>query len=114
MRGGNHILKAMTVIVLVILASASAHLLWLRRKRKILMPSIGSRWVYTTYISRQRVEVVDHHPWSNEITFIRTHPGDVIGAKCSERLNARVFMNHAQPCGRMSKQEHPARNGAKS
>lgn len=101
----------MTAIVLLIVAAIPIHLMWLRKQRSAAFPPIGSRWIFGSYLSIYKVEVIEHHPFSGEITIARFRMNDTHGVRTSERINAQRFLKSARPCKEpMGK----SGNGAKS
>jgi len=88
----------MTVIALLIIAAISIHLLWLRRKKKSLMPPLGSRWLCGCYLSAYRAKVVEHHPFSGEITIVKSRLDDP-RLTVTLRIKAKSFLSSARPAG---------------
>lgn len=87
----------MTAIIIMSLAALVIHLAWLRQKRGALLPPVGSRWIYGSYLSTYKVEVVGHHPLSGEIMIRRTKIGDAMSVGTTIRVNARAFLSSARP-----------------
>ena len=86
----------MTAIVLLIVAAIPIHLMWLRKQRSAAFPPIGSRWIFGSYLSIYKVEVIEHHPFSGEITIARVRMNDTRGVRTSERINAKSFLSSAK------------------
>ena len=86
----------MTTIALLIIAAIPIHLVWLRKQRISLLPPVGSRWLYGSYLSYYKVEVVDHHPFSGEITIVRIKVDDPLEIRTTLRVNAKNFLSAAK------------------
>ena len=87
----------MTAIALLIIAAIPIHLLWLRRKRQSLLPSLGSKWIHGSYLSVYKVEVIDHHPFTGEITIARVKMDDPLEIRTMLRVDAKKFLSTSKP-----------------
>ncbi len=81
------------------------HVVWLLKRRLSSFPAIGSRWIYNSYYTNYWSEVVDHHPFTNEITIIRVRENDLTGQKVVVRINIERFRSKSKPL--REKNAHP-------
>jgi hypothetical protein len=67
------------------------------RKRSSRFPAVGTRWSYGTYLKRYIAEVVEHHPFANEITVLRVEDGNPLSKSTRLRVDPEKFMAMVTP-----------------
>jgi FtsZ-interacting cell division protein ZipA len=87
----------MAIIASIVIITIIVHALWFTKRRSMSFPPIGSRWCYSTYMQRYVAEVVEHHPFTGEITILRTRDGEPRSLGSSMRVNAEQFISAVTP-----------------
>jgi hypothetical protein len=87
----------MISVALLLIAAIPIHVLWLRKRRLALMPPIGSKWVYCSYVSAYKAEVIEHHPFTGEVTLVRIRLNDPLEVRTTVNVNAKNFLASAKP-----------------
>jgi uncharacterized protein YqiB (DUF1249 family) len=86
-----------TLFGLSIIIAVTAHIAWFARQRSAKFPAIGTKWTYGTYMKRYVAEVIEHHPFTNEITVIRTEEGSTLSVRMHVRIDSEKFMASVVP-----------------
>jgi hypothetical protein len=83
----------MVIFASIVIVTVITHALWFAKRRSVNFPPIGSRWCYSTYMQRYVAEVIEHHPFSSEITILRTRDGEPRSLGTRLRVNSEQFMS---------------------
>ena len=86
-----------TLFDLSLIIAVTVHIAWFLRQRSSKFPAIGTKWGYGTYMKRYVAEVVEHHPFTNEITVIRTEEGNTFSVRMLVRIDSEKFMASVVP-----------------